>query len=160
MDLNRLRLLVAAPMASLFLVLSLCAFVLQQPRSVGIRIPMIRIHHNPHKPYDCEGRPVFLRLTKDGRTWMNSEELPADQLRQTVVNVMENRAERVVYMVVDSELTYGQFAGFLDKIEGATNDLHVVVVSGEVLREFEKNHDECDFIFPESEFTSASGKLN
>jgi len=91
---------------------------------------------------------------------MNSEELPADQLRQTVVNVMENRAERVVYMVVDSELTYGQFAGFLDKIEGATNDLHVVVVSGEVLREFEKNHDECDFIFPESEFTSASGKLN
>jgi hypothetical protein len=38
MDLNRLRLLVAAPMASLFLVLSLCAFVMQQPGSVGWQV--------------------------------------------------------------------------------------------------------------------------
>jgi biopolymer transport protein ExbD len=160
MDLNRLRLLVAAPMASLFLVLSLCAFVLQQPRSVGIRIPMIRIHHKPMEMTDCGGNSVFLRMTKDGKTWMNSEELPADQLRQTVAKVMENRAERVVFVVVDSELTYSQFTGFWEKIAGATSDLHVIVVSGEVLREFKQNHDVCDFVISESEFTSSVSNSN
>jgi len=116
---------------------------------------MIRIHHNPMEMTDCGGNSVFLRLTKDGKTWMNSEELSMDLLRQTVAKVMENRAERVVFVVVDSELTYGQFTGFWDKVAGATNDLHVIVVSGEILREFKKNHDLCDFAITESEFNSS-----
>jgi hypothetical protein len=40
--------------------------------------------------------------------------------------------------VADSELPYGQFADFLDHIERSTDDLHVIVISGEIRREFEK----------------------
>lgn len=67
---------------------------------------------------------------------------------------MESRAERVVYVVVDSDFSYGRFAEFLDKISGATPDLHVVVISGEVRKAFEKSHDLCDFVYPANEFTA------
>ena len=120
---------------------------------MGFRIPMIRLHHNPNEPYDCGGRTEFVRLTKDGRTWINETEVASNRLVQTVSSLMENRAERVVYVVVDSDLSYGQFAEFLGKIEGATTDLHVIVVSGDILRAFKKSHDLCDFVYPANEFS-------
>jgi hypothetical protein len=69
-----------------------------------------------------------------------------------IAELMENRAERVVYVVVDSELSYGQFASFLGKVKGATTNLHVVVVSGQVLKALQQGHDLCDFVYPASEF--------
>ena len=152
MDFNRLRALIAAPVASLFLILTLCTFAVQRPRSVGIRIPMIRLHRNPLESTDCGGRAEFIRLTKDGRTWINEIEVPANRIATAVSVLMENRAERVVYVVVDSDLSYGQFAEFLGKIKDATTDLHVVVISGTILRAFEESHDLCDFVYPTNEF--------
>jgi len=141
--------LLAAPMASLFLILLVFGLIDWRPASVGFRVPMIRLHHDPNEPSDCGGRAEFVRLTKDGRTWINSEEIPAGQVQAAVAAQMANRAERVVYVVADSELSYGQFASFLDRVSGATSDLHVVLVSGEIRRAFEKNYDVCDFRYPD-----------
>lgn len=152
MDLTRLRTLLAAPFARLFLLLSLCAFVVQRPPSTGFQIPVIRIHHNPQEPTDCGGRSEFIRLTRDGRTWINEDEVAPGRLAPAVSELMENRAERVVYVVVDSDLSYGEFANFQDKVSGATTDLHVVVVSGQILRAFQKSHDLCDFDYPPNTF--------
>jgi len=99
---------------------------------------MVRIHRTYQNEFSCDGRFEFIRLTKDGKTWINEAEIPVNQVRQRVAALMEDRAERVVYVVVDSELSYGQFAEFLGKIVGATDDLHVIVISGEIRREFEK----------------------
>jgi biopolymer transport protein ExbD len=152
MDLNRLRGLLAAPLAGLFLLLILCTFAGQRPASTGFLVPMIRLHHNPEEPSDCGGRSEFVRLTKDGKNWINDTEVPPDRLVSTVSDLMENRAERVVYVVVDSDLSYGPFAEFLDKVAGSTTDLHVVLVSGQILRAFQSNHDLCDFVYPAEEF--------
>jgi biopolymer transport protein ExbD len=138
MNLNRLRSILAAPMAALFLILVLCIFAVRRPPSVGFSIPMVRIHRTYHNEFSCDGRFEFLRLTNDGKTWINEAKIPVNQVRHRVAALMEDRAERVVYVVVDSELSYGQFAEFLGKIEGATTDLHVVVISGEISREFMK----------------------
>jgi len=150
MTLNQVRFLVAPAFASLFLVLALCAFAVRAPVSTGFSIPVIRLHHDPNETTDCGGRSEFLRLTKDGRTWINSEEIQAGEVRKDVANLMADRAERVVYVVVDSELTYGQFAQFVDRIAGSTDDLHIVVVSGEVRRAFERDHDLCNFHYGQS----------
>ncbi|MGA3045944.1 MAG: hypothetical protein ABSD67_04940 [Terracidiphilus sp.] len=154
MDLDRLLGLLAAPFASLFLVLSLCAFVVRMPASTGVRIPMVRIHHNPDELTDCGGRSEFVRLTKGGRTWINDSETPADQLAPAVASLMENRAERVVHVIVDSDFSYGRFAEFLDKVARSTTGLHVVVISGEVRKAFEQSHAPCDFVYPANEFTT------
>ena len=51
MDPFRLRSLIAPAMASLFLMLSLCAFVLQRPDSVGMHVPItkVRVHSYEEK---------------------------------------------------------------------------------------------------------------
>ena len=105
MDLNRLRSILAAPMAALFLILVLCIFAVRRPPSVGVRIPMVRIHRTYQNEFSCDGRFKFLRLTKDGITWINEAEIPVNQVRHRVAALMEDRAERVVYVVVDSELS-------------------------------------------------------
>jgi len=148
MDLDRLRALVAAPLGGLFLVLVLCTFSVRRPAAVGFRIPMLRIHRTAQNEFSCDGRFEFLRLTRDGKTWINSTEISASQVRPSVAALMESRAERVVYVVVDSELSYGQFAKFLDSIEGATEDLHVVVISGEIRRQFEEKRTLVDPLNP------------
>ncbi len=153
MESDRLLALLTAPFASLFLVLSLSAFVAQTPVSEGIRIPVIRLHHDAQEPTDCDGRSEFVRLTADGKTWINSGEVPENRLTVTIANLMENRAERVAYLVADSDLSYGKFAGLLDKVTGATTNLHFVVVSGEIRRALETNRELlCDFVYPAVEF--------
>jgi biopolymer transport protein ExbD len=144
MNLNQVKLLAAPALASLLMILIVCALVDRHPASVGFFIPMIRLQHNPDEPTDCGGRAEFLRLTKDGRTWINDDEIPAGRIATNVAALIENRAERVVYVVVDSDLTFGQFAHFVDRIAGSTSDLHIVVVSGEVRRAFERDRDLCD----------------
>ena len=156
MNLNSLRTMLAAPFASLFLVLTLCSFVVQYPASTGFRIPMIRLHHDPKEPTDCGGRVEFARLTRDGRMWINDDEFSADRLAPAIADLMENRAERVVYVVADSDLSYGQFTNFMDKVAGSTADLHVVLVSGQILRAFETTHEVCDFADSSYELTSPS----
>jgi biopolymer transport protein ExbD len=153
MDFNRLLAVLPAPFAGLFLVLSLLAFVAQTPVSEGIRIPVIRLHHDAQEPTDCDGRSEFVRLTADGKTWINSGEVPENRLTVTIADLMENRAERVAYLVAVSDLSYGQFAGVLDKVTGAATDLHIVVVSGEIRRALETNGELlCDFVYPAVEF--------
>ena len=96
-----------------------------------------------------------LRIRKayqDGRTWINETEVPSIKLAQNISSLMENRAERVVYVIVDSDMSYGQFADLLGKVKGATTDLHVVVVSGATLKAFEESHDVCDFVYHGNEF--------
>jgi hypothetical protein len=152
MKLDLLRSLVAPAFACLFLILAVCALPMRTRVSSGFAFPMIRLQHDPNEMTDCGGRSEFVRLTKDGKTWINNDEIPADRIPSAIATIMENRAERVVYVIVDSEMSFGQFAHFVDRIEGSTADLHVVLVSGEVRRAFERNHDLCDFRYPEKYF--------
>jgi hypothetical protein len=142
------RSLVAPASACLFLILVLWAFLAWQPVSKGFSFPMIRLQHDPNE-ISCDGRNEFLRLTKDGKTWINREEVPVERIRAEVAAIMENRAERVVYIEVDSELSIDQFAQFVDRVADSTSDLHLVLVSGEVRRALEQHkNDLCDFRYP------------
>jgi biopolymer transport protein ExbD len=170
MDLNRLRQLVAAPLASVLMIMVLCTFVVRKPASSGIRIPLVRIHRNLYPGYTCDSRSIYLRYTADRKTWINEDEFPMSQLLPRLAEILENRAERVAYIVVDSNLSYGQFMEFTDKIKGTVQDLHVIVISGEIRRAFDddtiaytkafnEGHawnmvslSECDLVLPPSEF--------
>ena len=65
MDLNRLRALLAAPMACLFVILILCVFAVQRPVSTGIRIPMMHTRAEPLS--NCEFNGFTVYLLSDGQ---------------------------------------------------------------------------------------------
>ena len=151
MDLYGLRVLLAAPLASLFLVLGLCAVVLQERRPTGLRIPVIRNALGSPQEQPCPNRSILLRLTRDGRTWINENEMSHGEIAPIVAEVTENRSQRIVYVLADSEVPYGEFAEFLGRIEGSTTHLHVALISGEMRKEFDKIPIPCGFVFPTNE---------
>ncbi|HEY1210099.1 MAG TPA: hypothetical protein VGE85_12065, partial [Terracidiphilus sp.] len=154
MDPFRFRALIAPAMASLFLVLSLCAFVVQRPESTGIRIPLLPLHPEANPPGYCNYREIVLWLTQDGRMWINETEISPDKLKGTIADIMENRYYKKLYIVADSGVSYGNFADFMSRIVGASPDLHVVLLSGQLRREVEQGptfENLCGLQSPESQ---------
>ena len=138
MDPSRLRALIAPAMASLFLVLSLCAFVVRRPESVGMRIPLVPLHSESHLSGVCNYMPIVLWLTADGKMWINVTEVSPDKLRARIAEIKEYSMDRRVYVVADPGVSYGKFADFLDRIVDATQNLQVVLLSGQLRREVEQ----------------------
>jgi biopolymer transport protein ExbD len=127
MDLDRLRLLVAAPMAGLFLILSLCAFVMQRPASVGMWVPMLRVREIPD--YDCPGvdRTIVVRLLKSGIIKINETDVLANELRARLAEIYENRQEKILPVYSDPEVSFGDFATFYANVVSSTSDLHIIL---------------------------------
>jgi biopolymer transport protein ExbD len=157
MDLNRLRALLAAPLAALFLILVLCIFGVQKPPSVGIRIPMVRFPDQPRNDCSDPNRIVFLRLAQDGTVWLNATAIPTDRLTTTIATVMENRSDRILYVVADPQVSYGQFVGFLDSIAKTKMVLHVALLTDQFRTVLEVNRSRayCELEWPENEFQPA-----
>jgi biopolymer transport protein ExbD len=125
MDLSRLRALIAPAMASLFLVLSLCAFVLQRPVSAGMELPITQVRAVPYN--DCEDvdRDIVVLLHKDGSYWLNVEQVSASKLGLILGEIYENRKYKLIYIFVDPDVSYGEFARFYDTVASSTPGLRI-----------------------------------
>lgn len=90
MDLNRLRALLAAPMACLFVILILCFLAVQRPVSTGIRIPAMRTRKEPLSFCEINGYTVYLR--SDGKLAGGSrkDEIPRDVLLSRIREARDN----------------------------------------------------------------------
>jgi biopolymer transport protein ExbD len=155
MDPFRLRSLIAPAMASLFLVLSLCAFVVQRPPSVGIHIPMTRVRAVPFS--DCfDDRDVFVRIDKDGSTWINQTRENPGKLGPVLAEIFQNRNEqRVVYVLPDPDVSFGEFADIYDKVASSTQDLHVGLITSQLTAQLEQCPlgSTCGFEWPDQRYS-------
>ena len=69
---------------------------------------------------------------------MNSFEISPGRLRPVIVEMLENRGIQRVYIVANSNLSYGQFAQVVSEVVGALPNLDVVLLSGDLRREVER----------------------
>ena len=127
MDLNRFRLLLAAPMAGLFLVLGLCTFVLQRPGAVGMVLPLPIVRTVPSNDCVSINRSIVVLLHKDGSTWINETQVPAYELHSKLAEIYENRKYKLIYLLSDPDVSFGMFAGFYGIVASSTNDLRIVL---------------------------------
>ena len=146
MELNRLRILLAAPTTCLFLILILCVFAVQ-PVPTGIAMPVVRLRPN-RVQLSCDGRFVFIQLLADGKTKINGTEIHLKDLTPRVGAIMESRVERVVYLVPDSGISYARFVETLDELRAVT-DMHIAVLSCSLRDEyFQRRLEPCDIVWP------------
>ena len=59
-------------------------------------------------------------------------------MRGKIADIMENRWYKRVYVVADSEVSYGKFTDFMSRIVGASPDMQVVLLSGQLRHEVEQ----------------------
>jgi hypothetical protein len=148
MNMGRLPLWVAAPVSGLLLVLGLCCFVNFAPASTGMEVPLLHLRSTP-ADFSCDGRFEFVQVLADGSTRINGREIPGDRLGPVIAGIMETRAERVVYLVPDTEISYGRFAQTLGTLNNAADGMHIAVLSGHVKSAFsERRLSPCDLVWP------------
>jgi biopolymer transport protein ExbD len=157
MDLNRLRSLLAAPLASLFLILVLCTFAaVQKPKSVGMYVPLPKVRSVPFNYCDfLSGRSIVVKLHKDGSYWINETRESPEKLGPRLTEIYGNRAERVVYVLSDPDISFGEFADFYSTIASSTSDLHIVLrtrqFNGDILQCTQGS--ECGLYWPSHGFS-------
>ncbi len=141
MTLSQIRLLVTPALASLFLILLVCALVVPHPASVGLSLPILRVRPIPIQ--DCSDaisdRDVVIKIRGDGSTWINETKLSPSVLRKTLTEIYEYRQYKFVYMIVDPEVPYGAFADIYDKAASSTPGLHI----GLLTRQFRNQVEQC-----------------
>jgi len=107
-------------------------------------MPVVRLRSD-RVPFTCDGEFVFIRLLVDGETKINGTVIHREDLRRRVSAIMEPRAERVVYLVPESNISYARFVETVDELNEAAADVHVVVLSGSLRDEFfRRNLEPCD----------------
>jgi biopolymer transport protein ExbD len=158
MDPFRFRTMIAPAMASLFLVLSLCAFVVQRPSSVGMHLQMPRIQR--HADWrECEDdMPIIVFLHKNGSVFIRQTQENPSALTPTIALIMSNReTERAVYVMPDSDVSYSDVAQIFNRIATSTNNLHVFLVTEKMRQLGKKPRDTngiywgiCDLEWPEN----------
>jgi len=141
MDANRLPSLMAAPMASLFLVLCLCAFLMQRPVSTGMHLPLLQVRQIPIR--DCDfwhfvsDRDIILRIQGDGSTWINETREPPDQLADTLAMIFANRSYKYLYMFVDPDVSFAEFADVYGKTAASSQGLHIGLISRRMMSQLD-----------------------
>ena len=66
---------------------------------------------------------LIVRMDRDGRAYLNKEEVPIAQFGIRLKQVMQDRGSKLVFFAADGELPYGQVADFMDLVRnnGAKN---------------------------------------
>jgi biopolymer transport protein ExbD len=138
MNASQLRFWVAAPMAGLFLVLGLCAFIVREPQaSTGLPMPIPRIRSHSSN-YVCEDdRQIVVRITEDGRLWINQTGMTPVELKTALKRINEYRSEHVAYLIAAPSTPYQKFADTFNVIRSSVTGMHVILITPRLQRYFE-----------------------
>lgn len=116
----------AAALAGLFLILVLCAAVDSKPgaRGVSLLLPSAPVSH------DCgDARTVVIHWKEDGSVWLNEENVGAVRAPARVAEVMENRAERVVFLIPGKGQSVQDVTSLVARLNNSVDDLHIGLVT-------------------------------
>jgi len=158
MNMGSLRTYLAAPFASLFGILAVCACVVHWPVPVGVSIPMMRLRHEPLTNCEFNGFTYYIR--GDGSLTSGWRDGPAsrNELLSRVHEARDNVQDDTFYVIADPDSRFGDVAPLLAEIQQNAAPNHVALVTrmGQVegisLDEEESQHrfmaDRCRFEWP------------
>jgi biopolymer transport protein ExbD len=89
------------------------------------------IVHLPHRCTDSDSydnRIIVVQLRSDDISFINSTTFPPKELPEKMARIMEFRAERVVYLIADRSMAYGDVIETISALKMATPYLNVVLL--------------------------------
>lgn len=131
MDVERFRTLFVVPLASLFLILLVCVFVVQRPSAIGIRIPMMRVRSAPLTNCEFNGFTVYLR--SDGKVAGGNRDdvVSMETMLSRITEAADNIQDDTIFVITDPDVSYGEFAKLIGEIHKVAPADHIGVVTRE-----------------------------
>lgn len=132
MDLNRLRMMLAAPLAGLFVVLVLCVLAVRRPEpAVGIWIPMMKLRSTPLSNCEFNGFTVYLRsggkFGGGDRDAVVQKEVLLSRIREARDDIQDD----TIFIITDPDVPYGQFVELIADVRAVAPPDHIAVVTNE-----------------------------
>jgi biopolymer transport protein ExbD/biopolymer transport protein TolR len=110
------------PMADVMLVLLIIFMVVTPMLQKGVSVDMAQTQ-NPIEMQDADKEDaVLVAVMKDGTVFLGTEKIPAENLRQRVQDMLENRMDKTVFIKADARAKYGNVVDVVDNIRSAGVD--------------------------------------
>ena len=110
------------PMVDVMLVMLIIFMVITPMLSKGVSVDMVKAK-NPIAMQNADKEDaVVVAVTRDGRTYLGSNPMPADQLPQKVKDLLTNKLDKTVYVKSDSRARYEKVVEVIDNLRAAGVD--------------------------------------
>src|SRR3954471_18662835 len=94
------------PMVDVMLVMLIIFMVITPMLSKGVSVDMVKtVNPIPMQAAD-KSDAIIVAVTRDGKTYLNTTQLPADQLPGKVKDMLTNRLDKMCFVKADSRARY------------------------------------------------------
>ncbi|MGA2738798.1 MAG: biopolymer transporter ExbD [Bryobacteraceae bacterium] len=110
------------PMVDVMLVLLIIFMVITPMLSKGISVDMVKtVNPVPMQAAD-KSDAIIIAVTRDGQTYLNTTQMPADQLPGKVKDMLTNRLDKMCYVRADSRARYEKVVDVVNNLRAAGVD--------------------------------------
>jgi biopolymer transport protein ExbD/biopolymer transport protein TolR len=110
------------PMVDVMLVLLIIFMVITPMLSKGISVDMVKtINPVPMQAAD-KSDAIIIAVTRDGQTYLNTTQMPADQLPAKVKDMLTGRLDKTCFVRADSRARYEKVVDVVNNLRAAGVD--------------------------------------
>ena len=110
------------PMVDVMLVLLIIFMVITPMLSKGKVVDLVRTKNPISMPAADKSDAVLIAVTRDGKSWLGSDMVPAEDLPPKVKDLLTNKLDKTVFVKADSRARYEKVVDVVDNLRAAGVD--------------------------------------
>ena len=110
------------PMVDVMLVLLIIFMVITPMLSKGVSVDMVKAVNPVTMQAADKSDAIIIAATRDGKTYLNTTQMPADQLPGKVKDMLTNRLDKTCYIRADSRARYEKVVDVVNNLRAAGVD--------------------------------------
>ena len=110
------------PMVDVMLVMLIIFMVITPMLTKGVSVDMVKTKNPIAMQAADKTDAVIVAVTRDGKSYLGSTQVPADQMPQKVKDLLTNRIDKMVFLRADSRARYEKVVDVVDNLRAAGVD--------------------------------------
>jgi biopolymer transport protein ExbD len=110
------------PMVDVMLVLLIIFMVITPLLSKGIQVNMVKTKNPIAMQAADKSDAILVAITRDGRSYLNNNQMPPEDLAPKVKDLLTNRLDKTVYIRADARAKYEKVVDVVDNLRAAGVD--------------------------------------
>ena len=126
------------PMVDVMLVLLIIFMVITPMLSKGIQVQMVKTKNPIPMQAADKSDAILVAVTRDGRSYLNSNQMPPEDLAPKVKDLLTNRLDKTVFIRADQRAKYEKVVDVVDNLRAAGVD-QVGLLTEQIQKDKDKN---------------------
>ena len=110
------------PMVDVMLVMLIIFMVITPMLSKGVSVELVKTEHPIAMQAADKSDAIVCAVTREGKTYLNTTQMPAEDLPPKVKDLLTNRLDKTVFVKADSRAKYERVVEVVDNLRAAGVD--------------------------------------